>query len=371
MRKLGHLQALRALAASAVVAGHVWSGLIERGLAAEDGLRLTWMTGQIGVTLFFVLSGFILARASAEDFGRPGAPGAPGAFLLRRVIRIAPMYALVTLIAVGQHALRGAPAPLADVVRSLLFIPYRAEGAEAVRPLVGHGLTLNYEMAFYALFALALALPRRLGAAAVLAGLAATVALGALLRPLLPYADPRTGLEAATDPILLRFGAGVLLASLRLHPPRVAARWPLLLATAAMAGLLIAFAALGARFPLSWGWQAAVTAAAALAVWLCAHAETGRPTRLARLLQRAGDASYSTYLFQSFGIRLGLIGLTLLPTGLRGGWLPVAAGVAGANLLGWAIFRWVERPLTDRLRAWADRARPRPRARVATVAPPA
>ena len=365
MRKLVHLQGLRALAASAVVAGHAWAMLIDRGLAPTAQLPLTWMAGQIGVTVFFVISGLIMTRASAGAFGRAGAPGA---FLLRRLIRIAPMYWLaIFVIAAVQWAHHAPPAP-ADLARSMLFIPYRAEGASAVRPVLGLGWTLNCEAIFYGLFALALFLPRRLGLGAVLAGLAGIVLLGGLIRPLVPYADPATGLAFATDPILLRFGAGVLLGCAELAGGAAPQRTPAPLLVSAL--VLTAFGAVfwrtGGAFPLSYAWQGALTLTATLCVWLCT-APSGGQGPVARLIERAGDASYSTYLFQTFGAQAALATGLLAPERLRPAWLLVLAAVGGANVLGWIVFTLVEKPLTRWLRArfelgqpdeWRTNARP-------------
>ena len=354
--KLAHLQGLRALAASAVVAGHAWQMLIDRGLLPAAQTPLTWMAGQIGVTVFFVISGLIMTRSGASSFGRPDAPGS---FLLKRAIRIAPMYWLATLAIAAVQGAHGAPPAALDLVRSFLFIPYRAEGAVAVRPVLGLGWTLNCEAVFYLVFAGGLVLPKRLGLAAVLGGLVGVVALGALARPLAPYADPTTPAAFITDPILLRFGAGVLLGWAELSgaaPPRRTPA-PLLLAVAVLTALGLAFWRAGATFPLGYGWQAALTAGAALAVWLCTSpgATAGW---IGHVLERAGDASYSTYLFQTFGAQAAL-GLALLaPHAVRPPWLLIGLAVLGANLLGWIVFTAVEKPLTERLRKLFDLTRP-------------
>lgn len=357
MQRLIHLQGLRAVAASAVVAGHAWAMLIDKGLLPRDQTPLTWMAGQIGVTVFFVISGLIMTRSSAQDFA---SPRAPAAFILRRLIRIAPLYVLATLIvAAVQAAHHAAPAPF-DLLRSLLFIPYRAEGGPAVRPVLGLGWTLNCEAIFYLVFAAGLMLPRRLGLAAVIAGLAGVVAMGALVRPLAPYADPATGLAFATDPILLRFGAGVLLgwATSDAGGPGRWAFAPLLLAMAVLAAFGGAFWRAGDGFPLTYAWQIALTGACALAVWLCAS-PTGPAGWVGRVLDRAGDASYSTYLFQTFGAQAALaIGLAA-PAAMRPPWLLIALAVLAANLLGWAVFTVIEKPLTRRLRALAGQDQPK------------
>ncbi len=88
----------------------------------------------------------------------------------------------------------------AFVAASFLFWPMaRPDGS--LQPLYGLGWTLNYEMAFYALFALGLGFGLR-GAVAWLGGvLVALVALGTLLAPPPPLAF-------WADPIVLEFALG-------------------------------------------------------------------------------------------------------------------------------------------------------------------
>jgi exopolysaccharide production protein ExoZ len=108
--------------------------------------------------LFFVISGFIMVYTSEALFGRLDAPGR---FLGRRLLRIAPLYwGLTTLSLIGWHL--GRPfidATWINVVGSYLFIPF-ARPSGSTEPILGVGWTLNYEMFFYALFSIAVLLPR-------------------------------------------------------------------------------------------------------------------------------------------------------------------------------------------------------------------
>jgi exopolysaccharide production protein ExoZ len=83
-------------------------------------------------------------------------------FSHRRVIRIVPMYwlattvKLVVMVLAGEFVLHARLSPL-DTVMSYLFLPTRNSDGN-VFPLLGVGWTLNFEMLFYLLFALALSL---------------------------------------------------------------------------------------------------------------------------------------------------------------------------------------------------------------------
>ena len=144
---LFNLHLLRAVAALAVVYFHSTS---------EAGLNLPVNIGSHGVDVFFVISGFIIARIGAGSAGR---------FLLRRVIRIVPFYwaatlALFAAAALAPHILRSTRADYVQLLCSLFFIPRETSYAGVVPTLI-LGWSLNYEMYFYLMFALALAVAPR------------------------------------------------------------------------------------------------------------------------------------------------------------------------------------------------------------------
>src|SRR5688572_26949281 len=115
--------------------------------------------GAVGVDLFFLISGFIMVQVTVNA-GRSVRDVAD--FLARRVARIWPVYAVATLVAVALHP-RGlfygitTASQLRAIGKALIFYPQSADGA----PFLGYaphtvGWTLNYEMWFYVLFAIAL-----------------------------------------------------------------------------------------------------------------------------------------------------------------------------------------------------------------------
>ena len=145
-----------------------------------------------GVDIFFVISGFIMVYASSRWFG---SAQSPRVFLAHRIARIVPLYWATTMLYLAVVLF--APALLNSeylapgfVISSFLFIPAaRPDGL--VQPLYSLGWTLNYEMFFYALFAIAIAFPRRRGVPALIGGAD-------------PPRDARPGLRApAATPCLL------------------------------------------------------------------------------------------------------------------------------------------------------------------------
>lgn len=150
--KLNNIQVLRAFAAVAVVVFH--TGYILPFMARSFG--------SFGVDVFFVISGYIMARILD-----PASPSSSDFFFRRRVLRIVPPYWFFTILlylaALRLPQLMGATrASFAELLKSLFFIPFmKSDGL--TQPLLFIGWSLNYEMFFYLALALGLLLHKRLG----------------------------------------------------------------------------------------------------------------------------------------------------------------------------------------------------------------
>jgi peptidoglycan/LPS O-acetylase OafA/YrhL len=169
--KLNNIQVLRAFAATVVVIFHT-------------GFAFPYLRpfGSFGVDVFFVISGYIMARildpasSSSSDF-----------FFRRRVLRIVPPYWFFTILlylaALRVPQLMGSTrANFADLLKSLFFIPFTKDSG-LIQPLLFIGWSLNYEMFFYLALALGLLIYKRrpvwIGAAIVLATMLACLPLAA------------------------------------------------------------------------------------------------------------------------------------------------------------------------------------------------
>jgi peptidoglycan/LPS O-acetylase OafA/YrhL len=334
---LRNIQALRAIAAVMVIFVH-----LDVLLRLMGGVGF----GAGGVDIFFVISGLIMVTVTARG-ERP-----PLEFLIERLARIAPLYWLLTLtvfaIAVIAPALLDeTEADPARLLKSLAFLPYERDDG-TLRPVLFVGWTLNYEMFFYGLFALGLALPsRRAGIFAVVAALALLVALGA-------FVDRGHALTYFyTRPVLAEFGMGMLLG-------RYAGRLPVLEGAFAKAGVLalaVLMLAVIVAGPLAApdlngvpfrGPAALILVAAALVLERSGWA-IGFPPVLA-----LGDASYALYLTHPFVTQAVVAGTRKLHAEA---WAP--AGVLAALVVscGGAVLvhRLVEAPLLE----WTRRRTPR------------
>jgi exopolysaccharide production protein ExoZ len=143
--KINNIQALRAFAALAVASFHT--------AFAFPHMR---PFGSFGVDVFFVISGYIMARICENN---------SQFFFRRRVLRIVPPYWTATILlffaALWFPQLMGStrPAPN-ELVKSLLFIPF-VKASGLLRPVLFVGWSLNYEMYFYVVLSISLLIFRR------------------------------------------------------------------------------------------------------------------------------------------------------------------------------------------------------------------
>ena len=349
--RLGWLQILRALAAAGVVVAHI--GLDVQVVNERLGTRLEfWNLNWVyGVDIFFLISGFIMLRSSLDDFGKPGAASD---FLLRRIVRIAPLYWILTLLlalggTLSPNLLNGGLAGPDVLATSMLFIPYDRARA-GIAPLLGVGWTLNYEMFFYVLFAAAMLLPRKFGLPALFATLIGLSVSGAV------FHFEAAALSVWTDPLLLEFlmGMGVALLSRQAPAPPPKLAIALLTAVALALSALVLFRwlpltprALFAGIP------------AMLLVTLGVYFPQPRHSRLFTFGEVLGDASFSLYLSHLFTIRL----VRELYVHAIGTALPVAffalLAFLSAQYAAVLIYRHVERPLTLAITGYTAHSRRR------------
>lgn len=344
------IQILRALAAFGVVALHVGHEGATR-LGPRNPLP-DFSLGAAGVDLFFVISGFIMVYASDALFARPGAPAW---FFTRRLARIVPLYWAATAAAVVclvAFRYTGALEQLTwqTLAASLLFVPWpRPDGM--MLPVHMLGWTLNFEMFFYLVFALALTLTRRNAVFAVTGLFVVLVAAGRAFALPQPFAF-------WCDPVILEFCFGMLIALGHregVHLPRAAA---IMLVIAGFAALALGTMTSGWPRPLAWGLPAAAIVAGAVL------AGPGEPGRITRALVFFGDASYSIYLVHW----LAILTLTGLVAYLRldiaaAPWSYVAAHALFALAASVAVYLVFERPVTRALQRRL-RERSEPAARV-------
>lgn len=328
--KFESVQVFRALAANAVVLSHL------RGIEGKYGngvvLLPEWTgpAGPIGVHFFFVISGFVMAfvadRSGWFDF------------IYARVSRIYPIYWFYTLLILAIYFL--APSAISSTYswppslwKSLLLWP------DDVAPLLTVGWSLIFEMYFYVVMALIIAmrLPLRLafGVWAVIVIVTSSV--------FYPAASPV--LNVLFSPLTLEF---LLRAGVCLLVSRGFIRAGIECLAVGAVLLLLGYVARGADvLPGSGSIPDVLAFGVPFALILYGGIALEKDGRWPSLpfLTKLGDASYSTYLGHIFV-------LAAMGRGFSGfasqGWaweaVFLAACVCAANFVGIASYRLLERP---------------------------
>lgn len=324
------IQALRAFAAWVVVLHHFMQ--VSFDFEIDNPLELLLVTrAQMGVDIFFVLSGFVIYITTA------GRSIPTHHFLWRRAARIVPVYWFYTAITAAILYLAGDLMPiygidLPSLLASLIFIPHANPAGFGDYPVLPVGWTLNFEMMFYLLFALCLLLPQRFR----LWSLAGAIAL---LNLLLAHHSPISDFYG--NPIIYEFllgvGVGVLYHRGHLAPARHP--WPWIAAAAACLAFMFCFDDQSVWRPIVWGLPAALLVAALIRLEpLFSHRHR---------LRRMGDRSYSVYLVH-------IIVLWLSEAFLRQGlgispWIALALSLLAIALLSKMSFELIEKRLTRQL----------------------
>jgi exopolysaccharide production protein ExoZ len=294
--------------------------------------------GNSGVDLFFVISGFIMVVTTASS------KLTAMEFFRRRVVRVVPLYWLLTLAMVGVAVVAPAlfktlvVAPV-TLVESLLFIPHFSHSFPTKAwPLLVPGWTLNFEMFFYLVFALSLLLPSRARLPALAATFALLVGIGFALGPFNSAAA-----QVYTNPIMLEFVGGALLGKWWLSRRLLAPRW-LSIAAIALGSLLLAF-----RGQDPFGFFNQMIGAVLVvfgALYVSFSAWLNRP------LKALGDSSYSLYLTHLFtlgALRViwsrAFAGETTVPEACTF----IGLGLVASSFVGYVTYRWIETPLLARL----------------------
>ncbi len=333
-----NLHFLRVIAALAVVYFHMTS---------EAGLNLSVSVGSRGVDVFFVISGFIIAQI--------GMGKKPGEFLVRRLIRVVPFYWGATLFVFGiafvfPALMRSTTADTTHLLYSLFFIPHFSGAADGMFPTLILGWSLNFEMYFYVVFAVSLALHGRYAPLAVSAFIGSVVLLNAAL----PFENPI--LQFYGRPITLEFVFGVLVFYIcRAAGEHKAAfarlsslKWHLIITLAASVIALCAFEISPVRYPRYI--VAGVPAFFIVLSSVLLERIYGIFTKNS-LVQLLGESSYIVYLIHPYivyaflrvvvkGVPLGMPATVALIVGLLA--LTCAASIG--------IHVWFERPVMSLLR---------------------
>ena len=337
-RKLESLQALRAVAVLAVVLFHLLT--IEERYGGSARLLPGWLgAGQLGVDLFFVISGFVMVTVTR---GRFRSAVQARRFLWHRLTRIYPLYWVYTTLALAVFLVQPAwvnssQGNQVDVIASYLLLP------QPLLPLVQVGWTLVHEVYFYLVYAVVLRfLAERHLPAAMLGWAALVILLGTVT--LGPWWN------VAFSPLTLEFIAGCLLASWLHRSGPLPVPGGALVGVAAVA-LLVAVAGYQWFFtqhgvpPTGWA-QLVLYGIPAVVIVGCLVSAEARGIGFPRPVVATGDASYSIYLSHLFVINaVGRLWEPLAGEGVLDNAVVLALTMGLVLLVGAMSYRFLELPL--------------------------
>lgn len=330
--KIESIELLRILAALGICFYHL-------GCYQDSGIGFP-----LGINLLFCVSGFLLLTTTEQPKKH---------FLLKRLLRILPLYWLLTLGCFAAARLLpglfGEAATLPELIKSLLLIPYKRAGMQTesvTRPIVGPGWTMYYDVCFAILFAIAMKL-RHKWRGAITAGLCCLLMLGALLP------DTNSFLHVFTKRYWLDFMAGMACCPLwkRWKTADPAVRESKLLrlgaGLAALGGLVIVYSQ-KQIYPL----DAAACFVILMGTMICLDG-----VRLPKAVLFLGKLSYSFYLLHYFVILV--LGKFFDFSRLT---FPAIAGTAAVILLSyiaaWISYELIERRFTGWVIGKLDRKKP-------------
>ena len=335
--QLEGIQVLRFVAAFLVMGAHA------KLVLHDDEVWRSWDAAMAacGVDVFFVISGFVVSMSAARA-------ASARAFLTDRILRVLPLYFLVSAFFVAKRVVTGEGLTSELMVNSVLFLPLldMEVYAGTVHP---YGWSIAYEMWFYSLLAL------------LLCGIAKTAAgAPALCAAVLTVGCAVTGVaydgawllpHFVFGPLGLEFAAGCALylfrEKLAAHAWYAWAVLPTCLAALPFTSYLgypmevVGQANLGFARALIWGGLAV----SIFALFYAAEKKVRWPRSLVAL----GTASYSIYMIQPFVVpavkHLALAGSAR-----------VAVFFVLSIIGGWLMYLWFERPLLMLVRSWAGRS---------------
>ncbi|MCT4356194.1 acyltransferase [Streptomyces sp. Je 1-79] len=357
---LASLTGLRFVAAMAVFLSHLFNPLFTPfgGAGARQADSLFTIAGGLGVTFFFVLSGFVLTWSVRPD-------DTPRRFVRRRLVKLYPNHLVTFALAMALWAAAAASDGWQYWLPNLLLLQVWFPDPAVGFSVNAASWSLGCELFFYLCFPLLHRVVGRIDPArlwAWAAGLAAAViAVPAVATTVLPDGPPIPGLPVGEvqnwfvyqfPPVrMLEFVMGMVLARMVLTD-----RWIRLGTSQALLVCAAAYA-VALHVPYLYSLNATWVIPVGLLVPAVARADLlGRrsPFR-GRVMTWLGEVSFAFYLLQAAVLGIGVVLLEGHgPLGLGAGLVYCLAAWAVTLTLAHALSTYVERPA---MTYWS---RPRP-----------
>ena len=316
--QLGNLQFLRFFAASLVIIFHGVGNADINGIATPKFDKLGDI-GLSGVDIFFVISGFIMVQSQAIKHSTPRV------FILRRIIRVFPLYCFLTIFYFMLASIFPSQFPNLELsVRWLIASLTFSSGVLGFgEPLIWLGWTLEFEFLFYLVFGLAL-----LSRSAILAGVVTFITFLAMV------------LTMGINPIVFEFCFGIF-AAIIFQKVKISLFFAKII-TSIGAITLIVSQILELTFwnrVIVWGIPSFL-----LVLGLSSLKQTKH-----RIVIKLGNSSYSAYLIQIFTIPILFQAVSNLNFHFYSGDALVVIGVLLTILSGLLMYELAEKKVTKYL----------------------
>ena len=329
------IQALRFFAAMLVVVTHATSMVGERMYLLPG--EHYWRPGMAGVDMFFIISGFVMAVSARSIRDRVNAWKL---FLMRRVIRVVPMYWLattfkLTFIMIFPAMALNTPVEFWHVVASYFFVPTFDSTGNMILPVLKVGWTLIYEMTFYLLFAAALFLrwPPLLSTA-IIFGIFTLINM---------FSEPSSPLGFGfLNPIMLEFVMGMMVAKYCTQIKLTRLVLPVVLVPFCLAIMIW-----GGSLDIWWRWLY-WGAPSMVIVALFVMTEAQLRVHMPKVFIVLGDSSYSLYLTHT--LLIPIIGSILVKLNMINGTVAVISCLIAAPIAGLIVYLTIERHITEFLK---------------------
>lgn len=238
-----------------------------------------------GIHIFFCISAFLIMHTTRSK--------TPANFLKRRLVRILPLYLILTVLTfiagkfIGDF---GQDAGVPELIKSLLLIPYQRgaiRGDNVIRPIVGSAWTLYYEVWFAFVFCISMKIKQKYRGI-----IAASVCIAAYIAGLFLPAD-LTVTRLLRTGFLFDFVAGIAAFYIwDLFLKKIDFRFRFIWALPAAAAIVLFY--FGPRYP----WLLATEALAILILTLLATYQKPVP----KLFNWFSELSYSFYLIHYYAV---------------------------------------------------------------------
>jgi peptidoglycan/LPS O-acetylase OafA/YrhL len=285
-KKLNLLQVYRGIAAVLVVMVHLSQMTVKR--LDQVAFFNLFQAGWSGVDYFFVLSGFIMVYVHRSALGKKDQLKS---FLVKRAVRIYPVYWIITLtvwclfLVIPAFA-NNQDISLGKVIASLLLIPQKDKFILEV------GWTLTYEIYFYLLFSIAIWLKPK-HSVPILSGWLLVTILH--YRKIVNFPDEFVLLETVFGEMNLELVLGCLAAYIVIKYNNNISKYRWILFGIANLGYVI-LEMLAAWGKLGFGRIPTFGVLAALLIIAASSIDLKDSPKIPYLLILLGDASYSIFL---------------------------------------------------------------------------